>query len=740
MLARISLAISIVWAVSVAGTPARAAEDAILVLDASGSMWGRLEGEEKIVVARRVINELLGDLPADRRLGLVAYGHNRKGDCSDIEELAAVGTARDEISAAMTKLNPKGKTPLSASVKFAAEKLRYTENKATVILVSDGEETCDVDPCALGTELEQLGVDFTTHVIGFDIGQEQHRAQLQCLAENTGGRYLSASNAAELASALEETVVKAPEPVRTTGVVLRATELSGGPLIESGLEWTVRQAGGGDVLFEAEEAGVAEAELPPGVYDIFVARPVDGLKGDTKGVELRPGANKTVTIALEFALEASVRTVPEGAAPVSSEIIVYWEGPDRQSDYVTITPPDASPSAYRDYAYTRQGNPLKLRLPVDEGAYEVRYVLGRPARVLARVPITAEATEAALTAPETVAAGSEFQVAWTGPGYNDDWLTIVKPDAGERAYTDYEYTRQGNPAKLKAPLEAGDYELRYVQAGAKVVARRPIQVTAVEATVTGPETAMAGTRHDVAWTGPGGDRDWLTVTEPGARDSAYTDYEPTRRGNPVRLRTPLEPGTYEWRYVQNGGKVIARQTVEVTPAEAALEAPETARVGAPVSVGWSGPGEERDYITVTEPGAAENRYTNYQYTKRGNPVTVDMPLEPGAYEVRYVLDSAKVVARKPITVGDVESSVAGPAKVAVGSKFNAEWAGPGYHRDFVTIVAPGAAPHAYISYKYARIGSPSELTAPKEPGTYELRYVLGGRRVIARQTVEVTAE
>ncbi|MCG8506548.1 MAG: VWA domain-containing protein [Sphingomonadales bacterium] len=740
MLARISLAISIVWAVSVAGTPARAAEDAILVLDASGSMWGRLEGEEKIVVARRVINELLGDLPADRRLGLVAYGHNRKGDCGDIEELAAVGTARADISAAMAKLNPKGKTPLSASVKFAAEKLRYTENKATVILVSDGEETCDVDPCALGTELEQLGVDFTTHVIGFDIGQEQHRTQLQCLAENTGGRYLSASNAAELASALEETVVKAPEPVRTTGVVLRATELSGGPLIESGLEWTVQQAGGGAVLFEASDAGVAEAELPPGAYDIFVARPADGLKGDTRGVALRPGANKTVTIALEFALEASVRTIPEGAAPVSSEIIVYWEGPDRQSDYVTITPPDASPSAYRDYEYTRQGNPLKLRLPVDEGAYEVRYVLGRPARVLARVPITAEATEATLTAPETVAAGAEFQVAWTGPGYNDDWLTIVKPDAGERAYLDYEYTRQGNPAKLKAPLEAGDYELRYVQAGAKVVARRAIQVSAVEATVTGPETAMAGTRHDVEWTGPGGQGDWLTVTQPGAGERSYTDYDYMRKGSPLRLRVPLEPGTYEWRYVQGGQKVIARQTLKVTPAEATLDAPDTAAVGATVSVGWTGPGEQRDFITVTRPDIAENGYTDYEYARNGSPASINMPLEPGAYEVRYVLDSAKVVARRAITVTDVEVSISGPPSIAAGGTFNAQWTGPAYRRDFITIVAPGAAANAYTNYKYARRGSPSELTAPDEPGTYELRYVLGGRRVIARQTVEVTAE
>ena len=124
--------------------------DAILVLDASGSMWGQIDGENKIVIARRVIDELLNDLPTERRLGLVAYGHRRKGDCGDIEELAAVGASREAISAAVNGINPKGKTPLSDAVRFAAERLKYTEERATVILVSDGIETCDVDPCALG--------------------------------------------------------------------------------------------------------------------------------------------------------------------------------------------------------------------------------------------------------------------------------------------------------------------------------------------------------------------------------------------------------------------------------------------------------------------------------------------------------------------------------------------------------------------------------------------------------------
>ena len=192
-----------------------AQEDAILVLDGSGSMWGQIDGVTKIEIARDTIGGLLDDMPASRRLGLMAYGHNRKGDCTDIELLADVGADRDVIRAAVDAINPKGKTPLSDAVRQAAEQLKYTENKATVILVSDGIETCDIDPCALGEELEANGVDFTAHVIGFDVAREEDaRAQLQCLAENTGGRFLEASNADELTAALQETVVEeaAPEP------------------------------------------------------------------------------------------------------------------------------------------------------------------------------------------------------------------------------------------------------------------------------------------------------------------------------------------------------------------------------------------------------------------------------------------------------------------------------------------------------------------------------------------------
>ncbi|MEO0399280.1 MAG: VWA domain-containing protein [Pseudomonadota bacterium] len=717
-----------------------AAEDAMLVLDASGSMWGQIDGEAKIFIAKRVVGGLLDRLPAERRLGLVAYGHNRKGDCADIEQIAPLGADRAVIRTAVDGLNPKGKTPLTDAVQFAAEQLRYTEEKATVILVSDGIETCERDPCAVGAALEQAGVDFTAHVIGFDVAEVQDQAQLQCLAENTGGRYLNASSADELSEALEETVAApTPEPVvREAALTLRATELSGGPIVESGLSWKVQQAGGGDIVFEASDAGVSETPVQPGVYDIFVERAADGLKGEARTVEIRPGAQKLVTIALTLSFDATVRSVPETEAPVSSEIVVYWTGPDRKSDYVTIVEKGAPDNRWRSYKYTSTGNPLKLRMPTEVGDYEVRYVLGQPPKVLARQAIKAAAVEASLEAPDAVAAGSAFTVTWQGPGYSDDWITIVKPDAGDKAYTDYAYPREGDTVSLKAPLDAGVYELRYVQAGRKVIARRPIMVGAVEASVSGPETAQAGTRHPISWTGPGAKGDWITIVKPDDDPRRYTDYAYVNKGNPLVLRMPLEAGDYELRYVQNGRKVIARQAIVITAAEASLDGPASGPVASSVAVSWTGPDEKGDWITVVKPDESERRYTDYEYTKKGNPVNLTLPVTPGDYEYRYVLDGRKVVARTPVTVTDVTASVDGPASVAAGAEFTVSWEGPGYNNDWVTIVKPDAGERAYKDYKYVRRGPELTLTAPKEPGAYELRYVLVGRRVIFRQPITVT--
>ncbi len=729
----------------IASLPAAAQDgggDSILVLDASGSMWGQIEGEAKITIAKRVLGDLLNDLPSERRLGLISYGHRRTGDCADIEELAAIGAERGAIASAVQKLNPKGKTPMADSIKLAADKLKYTENKATVILVSDGIETCAPDPCGVAAALEAAGADFTVHVVGFDVTEENAQAQLRCIADNTGGQFVSASNAGELTQALEETVVAEVETVTATKVRLRATELEGGLVIEEGLTWTVTPAGGGDPVFTQDGAGVVDIEVEPGTYDIAVIRPSDGLKGEQKAFKVAENTWKTVTIALTFPVEATVRAEPSGEGVAGVNVKVHWTGPDRRGDYIGIAEKGADKGGYLSYRYTSQGNPVELRLPVEPGDYEIRYMLGRPIRVLASVDIKVTPATATLAAPDTAIAGEEVEVEFTGPpAGSGDWLTVAKPDAPENKYNDYRYSRDGSPVSLRMPLEPGEYELRFVQGGKKVLARKPITVTAALATISAPDTATAGEEVSVEFTAPeAGSGDWITVAAPDAEPSKYNDYHYTRQGSPGTVRMPLEPGDYELRVVQGGKKVLARRPITVVEAAATVTGPETAIAGEEVSVDFTAPeASSGDWVTVAAPDDPANKYNDYHYTRSGSPGTVRMPLEPGAYELRVVQGGKKVLARQPITVTEATATLSAKDSAIAGETIEVEYTAPKPSSgDWITVASPDQPANKYSAYYYTKSGSPAKLRMPLEAGEYELRVIQSGKKVLATEAITVT--
>ncbi|MGI9421260.1 MAG: vWA domain-containing protein [Geminicoccaceae bacterium] len=237
-------------------------EKAILILDASGSMWGQVDGTHKITIAREVIGGLLDEWNPKVELGISAYGHREKGNCADIETLAPVGPVdRTGLMTAIDGLNPKGKTPLTSAVRQAAETLRYSEERATVILVSDGKETCDADPCAVAAELESAGVDFTAHVVGFDVTEEE-KAQLQCVADNTGGKFLSAQNSVELHEAMATTVQLVAEPAPKRVVRVQAAAFGKLSIVNIDEKVLVKESDGSLVSWVERQP----FELKPGSY------------------------------------------------------------------------------------------------------------------------------------------------------------------------------------------------------------------------------------------------------------------------------------------------------------------------------------------------------------------------------------------------------------------------------------------------------------------------------------------
>src|SRR5262249_21342584 len=154
-------------------------------------------------LARATLGEALRDLAPETQVGLVAYGSDRKGDCQDIEVVAPLGSDRPAVEQAMNGLRPMGSTPLAAAIRKVAHELQPHPGEATVVLVSDGEDSCGGDPCAATREARAAGVNVRYNVLAFAT-TEAETARLQCVAREGGGRYFTIANRAELPAALAE--------------------------------------------------------------------------------------------------------------------------------------------------------------------------------------------------------------------------------------------------------------------------------------------------------------------------------------------------------------------------------------------------------------------------------------------------------------------------------------------------------------------------------------------------------
>ena len=281
-----------------------AANKVIIILDASGSMWAQIDGKPKLEIARESLRTVLQSVPADDEIGFMAYGHREKGSCDDIQLIVPpqAGSA-SAISAAADSLKFLGKTPLTAAVKQAAEALKYTEDKATVVLITDGLETCGGDPCALGKELEASGVDFTADVVGFGLTADEGK-QIACLADNTGGKYIQASDEKALQEALVETVAApapapapepapapapAPEPAKPEFNLLPTAVLAeGGDPVTDGNAWEIYKAKSdgtrGDYI--STEYGAYKGNLEPGDYIVVAS---DGQAKTEQKIKIEAG-------------------------------------------------------------------------------------------------------------------------------------------------------------------------------------------------------------------------------------------------------------------------------------------------------------------------------------------------------------------------------------------------------------------------------------------------------------------
>lgn len=655
----LALAAAAWLATATAGSPPVAGRtDVVLVLDASGSMFDELpDGRLRITAAKEALAAFISRLPegADLGVGLRVYGSRRMAldpeACEDSFLAVPVeGLDRDALLATVQGTEPLGATPIAYSLERAAEDLRGAAGRKVIVIVTDGEESCGGDLRAVAERLAGEGFEIDLHIIGLALTPEAERSFAGI------GTFQSANSAAELAAALGRAVELA-EVEAGVAVTVRLTR-DGRPATDGATVRFVDPLGGGEHALRETGPGVFEGELPAGSYNAVVSDAYADAPLTFAGLAVSPDAANE--FAFELAPAFAVAVTVEPTDPVmGGRVEVSFAGASADaSAWITVAPVAAPDDVLLAVAGVRGASGVaSVLVPYEEGELEARYHLILPeggTRVVGRsAPFAARRVSASLHAPDEVAGGATFVVSWEGPANDGDVLTVVPAGAEPAAMLSYAFTSFGNPATLTAPVEPGDYELRYLAAaGGGVLVSRPLRVVASEVAVTAPAEVMGGANVEVTWQGPNGPLDMVVFAPPGAPPETYLSYSFTQFGQTLELVAPVEPGQYEVRYVSGvERRVLASATVNVTPPVVSLRLPAEVAAGAAFTVDWTGPNGAGDFVTIVRAGAPEGDYLSVAFTAWGASLELTAPEEPGGYEVRYVSGAArKTLESVPVTV------------------------------------------------------------------------------------------
>lgn len=211
----------------------------MLILDASGSMkTPDADGQTRLAAAKDAAQMFSVAVPSDAELGFMVYGtevgnspEERDAGCKDVKTLLPVEKGNvTKIPAEVGKVEASGHTPMGPALRQAAEELPK-DGERSIVLVSDGEDTCAPPPvCEVAKDLKKEGIDLTINTVGFLVDSKA-RKELECIAEAGGGEYMDAKDTVSLADSMKRLTTRTAQTTET-----EAEEISGGDDYSSAAE------------------------------------------------------------------------------------------------------------------------------------------------------------------------------------------------------------------------------------------------------------------------------------------------------------------------------------------------------------------------------------------------------------------------------------------------------------------------------------------------------------------------
>ncbi|WP_394694236.1 VWA domain-containing protein [Hyphobacterium sp.] len=352
---------------------------------------------------------------------------------------------------------------------------------------------------------------------------------------------------------------------------------------------------------------------------------------------LLPSAGFAQDYAIEATQEAHIR----------QSIEVSWTAADETGNMIEIRPLE---EGARRVAYSYlQTNPEYIEAPEQPGVYLLVFTHGGD--VVASQPLSVVMAEATIAAPEAAGAGESIEVSWTGPISRSDFIAWAERGGDHIRGSSYGYVGNspGGSRSLRAPADAGEYDVVYIT-GSTILARAPVTVGSISATVTAPATIHAGGNINVTFEGPENSGDLITF---GDRDGdsragigSYT-YVGNATGNGVTLRVGETLGEFDVVYVSNG-RVIGRSPIDIVEASVAIDGPGEVHARFIFNVAWEGAGNGGDMVFISD--ADGNRF-DYSYIDPQSP-TVELiaPENIGDYTLVYRTPGGAIMDTEPLSV------------------------------------------------------------------------------------------
>ncbi len=338
------------WAVSATdiGGGGALAQNRIVILDMTNSMWGPIDGGRKYQIARDAISDAAANVNPQARLSLYIAGNQPGAGCEAVTEaLPYAPLNRDALDAALEDPIPdRGRLPLFPAIERAVKAIQSAGGQGRILVIGDGAGTCIPDACTAARGLNARAGGLRIDAVSLSVDAETRR-RFQCITEATGGAYTDAGSRAEVAAfvqtaltgnATPDTPKPRPEtaaqdampplpginpfrPGQSPVVTLRAVLSQGQAPIAQGLAWRIREAGGSEdapVVWRGADAQ-PELNLPQGAYRVEVQY---GTVSASREIEVQSRRGQVVTIDLNAGVLKLSGAARAGGEPVAD--IFYY--------------------------------------------------------------------------------------------------------------------------------------------------------------------------------------------------------------------------------------------------------------------------------------------------------------------------------------------------------------------------------------------------------------------------------